>query len=211
VKPRKVPSFPHLSTLTRHLNVTSVHDSPTLSFTEAAEARRLGDETIREQRAAAAAATVALDCARDDKLSEHGGDRAAAFDALLQELEKWHIKADKLEKEKEGLHIANEQMRQWIKDFRPESLDDLDDVWVNRWTPFTLKGSLQAFFEVFVEPRSRFFESYSSFSNHRYANPTEAPITEPPPPLARQSAPEADPAGPAERPSSPAPMPSPPS
>jgi hypothetical protein len=128
--------------------------------------RRLDEEMAREQRREEAR-QQANRLERERLLADHSGDSHSALDDLLAQVKA--LKLDNQDRQAEANQLRQdvEFHKRWVREFRPEKLEDIDDAWTAMWTPFHNKAALQAFYEVFVLPRLKWFQRYRNYAGHK--------------------------------------------
>ena len=99
------------------------------------------------------------------------GDLDGIAMALLEQIEQLTAQLQKTKQSAATTSVKTEsqikQLKQRVREFRPESLDDVDGDWIRCWTPFMNKATITAFFDVFVKPRVQYFESYKNYRKHK--------------------------------------------
>ena len=105
-------------------------------------------ECLKKSKAAADASTASkkrLDAANAILQSEDAPELVATICEQLEELTLRLAKSEELRKEDRA---AAEEVYEWSNSVPPMNWDDVDDAWVNTWTPFFCKPVAQAYYQV---------------------------------------------------------------
>jgi hypothetical protein len=125
--------------------------------------QKAADEAVAAQKKSLAAATLLVQAG--------GGDAIKAVALLSEELEGLKLAQAQVIAREEAQQAMLGELQRWSRSVRPSSWEDVDDDWVNTWTPFKSKVVAQVFFEVFIGPRVTDFESWTKYRKNTIVTP----------------------------------------